>query len=213
MESLSRIKRTYQPSLDTYLHRDFHPPSIHNDSSFLYQPRAFKNAATDQSVQTSLLNVGMRVRKAVGSGYQNSKSKDLSSTSPAARNPPLTEVDANKPSAQNPMHRGLEPLCGIHKIGGYGVQLGQENARPTHLSTTDAVSHEAVPKAKRPREEDTQRSATPATSDSVSPARRRILQPTSRRRRSDDASMGKSLENDIVMQDDFGEAPFLLPRE
>jgi Ribonucleotide reductase inhibitor len=69
----------------------------------------------DASVQASLLNVGMRIRKAVPEGYKTHKSHLFTDSTPvvASAMPVLPEM--TKPAE-------LRPFCGIHKVGGLGIQ-------------------------------------------------------------------------------------------
>jgi hypothetical protein len=74
-------------------------------------------------VQSSLLNVGMRVRKAMGEGYKNAalgKTKQAYSAPSTATisMPPATTIGAISDSQT----RGLMPMCGMHKIGGLSAQ-------------------------------------------------------------------------------------------
>ncbi|KAL9087410.1 MAG: hypothetical protein Q9165_006707 [Trypethelium subeluteriae] len=123
----SRRKRQYQPSsqktLDAFLSRH-HPnqpslfpsasapePSTRSDEGFPVQPA---------QVQSSLLQVGLRVRKSVPEGYKTHKTLGGESAlqlAPTSSAPAAMETDS---STERP--RELEPFCGIHRIGGYGVQ-------------------------------------------------------------------------------------------
>lgn len=71
-------------------------------------------AARAESVQASLLSVGMRVRKAVPEGYKTVSEKGLTSTIP---NTVGTTAAARFSRAQE-----LAPFCGIHRVGGYMEQ-------------------------------------------------------------------------------------------
>ncbi|KAF2230064.1 hypothetical protein EV356DRAFT_509477 [Viridothelium virens] len=124
----SRRKRQYQPSsqqtLDAFLSRH-HPnppslfpsasapePSNRSDEGFPVQPA---------HVQSSLLQVGLRVRKSVPEGYKTHKTLGGESAlelAPTSSAPAAMETDN-----ETARPRELEPFCGIHRVGGYGVQL------------------------------------------------------------------------------------------
>lgn len=72
-------------------------------------------AARAESVQASLLSVGMRVRKAVPEGYKTTSEKGLTSTIPDTIQ---TGAAVRYSRAQE-----LAPFCGIHRVGGYMEQL------------------------------------------------------------------------------------------
>ncbi|KAJ9625865.1 hypothetical protein H2203_004629 [Taxawa tesnikishii (nom. ined.)] len=70
-----------------------------------------------ESVQTSLINVGMRVRKSVPEGYKTHKTLGL------------TDASEDIATAQMPSKtytygrsRELAPFCGLHEIGGLAAQ-------------------------------------------------------------------------------------------
>jgi hypothetical protein len=71
--------------------------------------------------QSSLLGVGMRVRKSVPEGYKTHKTMPTEpfpfpSTAPAVVEPTL------RPSYNTASSRELAPFCGLHKVGGYSAQ-------------------------------------------------------------------------------------------
>ncbi|KAL2757683.1 hypothetical protein ACRALDRAFT_2025426 [Sodiomyces alcalophilus JCM 7366] len=79
------------------------------------------------SVQSNLLNVGMRVRKSVPEGYKTGTYSSFKLWSdvdnahvPVSPSPPATQParSATTASAQ----RELVPFCGIHKVGGLAAQ-------------------------------------------------------------------------------------------
>lgn len=109
-------KRQYQPSISSYFQRSStpspHPPTARKHHEDVILP--------DQ-VQASLIQVGMRVRKAVPEGYQT---KDKSTYTPEAASRPSVAV-AEPPRTthyRHPRPAELAPFCGIHKIGGYDAQ-------------------------------------------------------------------------------------------
>lgn len=69
----------------------------------------------DASVQASLLSVGMRIRKAVPEGYKTRKSQLFTDSTPVAPTAIPMLPAPTKPAE-------LMPFCGIHKVGGLGIQ-------------------------------------------------------------------------------------------
>jgi hypothetical protein len=151
-----RKKRQFQPSITSYFHthHDFsdNDSSDPDDDNTSYQrggPRLRtipKHTATPQhhtlapqlpdQVQSSLLSVGMRVRKSVPEGYKTPKTLPPLQTSTAF---PSTTRRPNTSALANPAleamkipvdtlastlqhQRELLPFCGLNKIGGYAEQ-------------------------------------------------------------------------------------------
>jgi hypothetical protein len=80
-------------------------------------------------VQSSLLNVGMRVRKAMGEGYKNAalgktKQSYNAPTTATMSIPPPNTIGAISDSQT----RGLMPMCGMHKVGGLAAQPVYNNS-------------------------------------------------------------------------------------
>jgi hypothetical protein len=71
----------------------------------------------EPSVQSDLLSVGMRIRKAVPEGYKTHKTALFGETTPVLSNSPPSNIPS-RPS--RPME--LLPFCGLHKVGGHSVQ-------------------------------------------------------------------------------------------
>lgn len=78
--------------------------------------------AVPNEIQSSLLNVGMRVRKAVPEGYKQWKVKPLVSETSVLPPNSIANVQRQPQVQMQSAPRGLEPMCGMHKIGGLGVQ-------------------------------------------------------------------------------------------
>ncbi|KAF2492403.1 hypothetical protein BU16DRAFT_529735 [Lophium mytilinum] len=108
--SSHRSKRAYQPSITAFFAR----PDL-SDSSIPHITTT-PTPALPSSVQASLLNVGMRVRKSVPEGYKNKQRElnngDAYSVKPVQHTP--TEAHSHP--------RELLPFCGLHKIGGFAEQ-------------------------------------------------------------------------------------------
>ena len=105
-------KRHFQPSIDTYLHCS---PSNQQDHVTAAVPSPFP--PLPKTIQSSLLNVGMRVRKSVPEGYKTTvtPNKSFAATSICHDGPTF---------AENPIrtHKALLPYCGILKVGDLATQ-------------------------------------------------------------------------------------------
>jgi len=118
-------------------------------------------------IQSSLLNVGMRVRKAVPEGYKN--------TLIGFKPKPL--VSSQQQTRQQISHAqiGLVPFCGMHKIGGLAVQPQPEH--DNHASPYSVLSFD--PRLDEDNENDFPLSSqesvmTTASTDSMPPQRRQM---------------------------------------
>ena len=107
-----RTKRPFQPGIDSYfarVDRDEYltsaaPPSEVDERSNL-----------PATVQSNLLSVGMRVRKAVPEGYRTGKNTvDFSDDCPSP--------SGSMVSISSSRGNELQPFCGLHRTGGFGVQ-------------------------------------------------------------------------------------------
>ena len=232
-----RTKRLYQPSLENFVIYKEENDSASRLSNGGLQPHN-RTTYTSADIQSSLLNVGMRVRKAVPSGYQTTK---IAKSAEKAHTP-LVQANTNVQTDYRP--RELAPLCGIHKVGGYGNQVnsafgyhGDENEfRSSSLIETmpvpDFPRHgEVKPTGKRRYEDsDNQLLAENVSHGLITPKSNGPLQftcaqlplwsqarpkakPFSRRRGSDKKFTIPRKDIDSVMTDvaDFEDAPFLLP--
>ncbi|KAK4239163.1 ribonucleotide reductase inhibitor-domain-containing protein [Achaetomium macrosporum] len=101
-------------------------------------------------VQTDLLTVGMRVRKAIPEGYKTGSTYSAFSlwaeTNNSANNSRPTP--ASTTPAYSSTMRELEPFCGINKVGGLAFQPaystpGGEDAMPGLTSSQDTVASDA----------------------------------------------------------------------
>ncbi|GAB7333070.1 hypothetical protein MBLNU13_g04751t1 [Cladosporium sp. NU13] len=110
-------KRQFQPLINSYFRRDGSRTaelgSSSNNISSMSPP-------LPAETQSSLLTVGMRVRKSVPEGYKTHKTMPteefpLPSTAPATAAPV-------RPTYTTTNSRELAPFCGLHKIGGLSSQ-------------------------------------------------------------------------------------------
>lgn len=223
-----RVKRAYQPSLNNYFH-------IRSDPFTHPIPRpltAHEQFAPPHSVQSSLLSVGMRVRKAVPGGYQSAQQHPKLVEKPMTQ---LVETRANTNLPSQPAE--LAPFCGINKVGGYGVQqwpeaneqeneqrlalLRERSVVPISVDSVQAQRQEGGRSNKRRLEDDEETSRSTAGvfswDPTFSPLRahpvRPKIQPMTRRKDSQTLAVGVFSGEDAVMADvdDFEEAAFLLP--
>ncbi|EAA36523.1 hypothetical protein GE21DRAFT_2110 [Neurospora crassa] len=118
------------------------------------------------TIRSSLLNVGMRVRKSVPEGYKtgkiasgfpswmddsnNTNNRNHISGSGASalagnngHNRPVSAAPSAPPAAAS-ANRELTPFCGIHKIGGYAVQDSNNNNNSAALSSQDSNASSTI---------------------------------------------------------------------
>lgn len=114
MSESKRLKRLFRPNIDTS-----------NDKTTNMLSLPFSRPALSPVTQSSLLNVGMRVRKAVTEGYKNQpKSLFRSSAKPGSAN----HISHRCPQLGTGGRRSSElvPYCGILNVGGFEKQRIQD---------------------------------------------------------------------------------------
>lgn len=120
-------KRTFQPSIDNYL------SCLESDHPDASTQSSISSPSLPTFLQLSLLNVGMRVRKAVPEGYKTKFSYDIASTETCCRQSP-----------RNTAHRygfqELVPYSGILNIGAHQAQNVPDGAHISSLHFDDAGS-------------------------------------------------------------------------
>ncbi|KAF2726344.1 hypothetical protein K431DRAFT_280373 [Polychaeton citri CBS 116435] len=111
-------KRQYQPSIASYFQRNADTGSSGNAQ----RPSASSlSPPLPAETQSSLLNVGMRIRKSVPEGYKTHKTLGTAGfPSPSTAPPKQTRVE--RPILSTQGSRELQPFCGLHKIGGWADQ-------------------------------------------------------------------------------------------
>ena len=129
-----QAKRPFQPSITSFFGRR----DSRDDSQRTKLARSTNQPSSvpvlPDTVQSSLLNVGMRIRKSVPEGYKN-RAEARFQPDPARdqrleQSSSLCGINA---STRVPMKFSeLAPFCGIHKIGGHAVQPAS-HALPYHL--------------------------------------------------------------------------------
>ncbi|KAF2199385.1 hypothetical protein GQ43DRAFT_442529 [Delitschia confertaspora ATCC 74209] len=147
-----RDKRPYQPSITAYFDNDgnfANEPGVSDSGSSSGKVRKSSSAAKPNpagfptlpaTVQSSLLNVGMRVRKSVPEGYKTHvKPTNLPSIQTTLS--PVTIAKNVKPP-RDPVPdayqhaRELLPFCGLHKVGGLeagGLGFAEQPVTNAHL--------------------------------------------------------------------------------
>lgn len=123
------FKRPFQPSISSYFG---HPT---NDSGPTPAAQmSTPNYALTTAIQSSLLNVGMRVRKSVPEGYQTHTK--LSCRLSSAYNHLTPERNIVTPSRGS---TGMVPYCGILKIEDQNTQLApsEEDLPPLQFDSDD----------------------------------------------------------------------------
>ncbi|KAL8783434.1 MAG: hypothetical protein Q9213_004634 [Squamulea squamosa] len=104
-------KRRFQTDITSYF-------NIHDPSSTLAHPEKptlLSSLPIPPTIQSSLLNVGMRIRKAVPEGYKTQCRL-------VDDNIPLPSSSSSRIHASTSGYAELVPYCGISKIGGYKTQ-------------------------------------------------------------------------------------------
>jgi hypothetical protein len=232
-------KRQYQPSINSYFQRNGSKTAELGSSSNQISPMTPSLPAETQS---SLLTVGMRVRKSVPEGYKTHKTMPteefpFSSTAPA-------NAAAARPAYTTTNSRELAPFCGLHKTGGLSSQGSFEGppssappafpsgrdsnssmpalsmSQSTLLSTQSSILSNAVsePSNKRSYEEDIE-DGLDAYFDEVE-AEEQMVPVEGRRITRLKNSPRKQTIGDVRLcgstdgvTGDFEEAPFLAPME
>ena len=118
------FKRQFQPSINSYFH------SLSGDSNkSTFPATSTLHPTLPPTVHSSLLSVGMRIRKSVPEGYQTSIK-----ASSALTNSSYAHSGWDSTSAQTDGdYRGLVPYCGILKVGGHSAQAVPEGEREDTL--------------------------------------------------------------------------------
>lgn len=133
-----RSKRQYQPPITSFFANGASPAREASPSTAPILPA---------NVQSNLLNVGMRVRKAVPGGYKNKVADE-----PVLQQPKPAPTRDEAPIQTTHRASELQPFCGLHKIGGLASQQADDTF-PTFLSsqesTTSAISTDSMPASQR----------------------------------------------------------------
>ncbi len=113
MAAKRSFKRPFQPSISSYFGHvrdtDSHPAT--NQTSIL-------SPILPTTIQSSLLNVGMRVRKSVPDGYKTKQKMSCDLSKPFGAS--TSKFDPTRSASTN--FNGLLPYCGILKVGGQEFQ-------------------------------------------------------------------------------------------
>ncbi|KXL50743.1 MAG: hypothetical protein FE78DRAFT_103185 [Acidomyces sp. 'richmondensis'] len=116
-------KRQYQPSITSYLSRC---DSAHE------RTRSTLSPSLPTEMQSQLLSVGMRVRKAVPEGYKTHKTLGSDDFTFPNTAPPISSASTRQ-THTNTNTRELMPFCGLHKIGSWAQQ---QNVPPSSAPAT-----------------------------------------------------------------------------
>lgn len=128
------FKRPFQPSIGSYFGR------LSNDADCPVTPTSSPPSilvpTLPSTIQSSLLNVGMRIRKSVPEGYKTKrKMADSAAIAPGGSSTAEDMNTSDRPSPQG--YTGLVPYCGILKVGGYAAQPipvpTEEDLPPLHF--------------------------------------------------------------------------------
>lgn len=128
------FKRPFQPSISSYFGR------IAADCDHSAVPTSpLPSPPLPSSIQSSLLNVGMRVRKAVPEGYKTRRKMSNGAVMTYTGPSPAIEEGSSHFSSPAQDFTGLVPYCGILKIGGHLSQPvpTEDNLPPLYFGTDD----------------------------------------------------------------------------
>ena len=113
MSAKRSFKRPFQPSISSYFSHvrdtDCHPATTQTSTLSPILPA---------TIQSSLLNVGMRVRKSVPDGYKTKQKMFCDLSKPFGASTSKSDQTRSASTSFN----GLLPYCGILKVGGYESQ-------------------------------------------------------------------------------------------
>ena len=113
MATKRSFKRPFRPSINSYL-------GLVRDTDCHQGPTQtiIPNPLLPSTIQSSLLNVGMRVRKSVSDGYKIRQKLICDISIPLTGSSSRTAL----PGSASKSFNGLVQYCGILKVGGYDVQ-------------------------------------------------------------------------------------------
>ncbi len=113
MSAKRSFKRPFQPSISSYFGHvrdtDCHPATTQTSTLSPILP---------PTIQSSLLNVGMRVRKSVPDGYKTKQKMFCDLSKPFGASTSKSDQTRSASTSFN----GLLPYCGILKVGGHESQ-------------------------------------------------------------------------------------------
>ncbi|KAF1819877.1 uncharacterized protein K489DRAFT_373103 [Dissoconium aciculare CBS 342.82] len=96
--------------------------------------------ALPAATQAGLISVGMRVRKSVPEGYKTHKTIGQAASSSM---PPSAIKIRSEPTVTGSQE--LMPFCGLHKIGGLGMQQMPASSAPAAVMDTYELDFEHMP--------------------------------------------------------------------
>lgn len=149
--SAHRQKRAFNPPSQPSITLFFTPSSNHPSSA--PTPTHPSTPPLPSAVQSSLLNVGMRVRKSVPEGYKTHYSGKQSSYFPHSHDnyhhaphdpPPTSAAAADEPTLPPPRPAELLPFCGLLEIGNFAAQHHHPTNNLPFSASAFAASHTAA---------------------------------------------------------------------
>ncbi|KAF2155299.1 hypothetical protein K461DRAFT_292170 [Myriangium duriaei CBS 260.36] len=176
-------KRPVQSSKIT----SFFPPSLTSSTSTPATP-SYSSPVLPTQVQSSLLNVGMRVRKSVPEGYKTHKtlpsSQPTYSTYSTSNGMNAADYPAPPSSAPPALHRTssgreneLQPFCGLHSTGSWasqpsvpelsGSQSTLSSTSSTYASSTASAGSVETSRKRRQQQQDAYDEEVEAEMDAV----------------------------------------------
>lgn len=137
-------KKQYQPSIASYFDRQVPTTSPTTNGS----RSAPLTLPLPPEVQSSLINVGMRVRKSVPEGYKTHKTMGKDAF-PFPSSAPVLQVVSSAPrrsgraAANERATRELTPFCGLHKVGGFSSHAS--SSAPAMIESGDEEGDDDLP--------------------------------------------------------------------
>jgi hypothetical protein len=114
-------KKPFQLPITSFFGRDTSDTVIDQADSIAPRQQQ-QQPSLAPTVQASLLSVGMRIRKAVPEGYKTHKTLLVNDEENIPPTAPYGSDLSSSRDQDSGRQRGLQPFCGIHQVGGLGVQ-------------------------------------------------------------------------------------------
>ncbi|KAK3298561.1 ribonucleotide reductase inhibitor-domain-containing protein [Chaetomium fimeti] len=133
-----------QRSITSFFNRATNTAPSADAASKTSSQSTFDGPPIPTQVQTDLLNVGMRVRKAIPEGYKTGSAysgftlwaEDNNNSNPTTTGDSYP-TSTNPSAAPTSSLRELEPFCGINRVGGLAFQPSHSNNTNTNYQPTN----------------------------------------------------------------------------
>jgi Ribonucleotide reductase inhibitor len=129
MVSSTKRRRFQAPITSFFTSRPPSPEALLNAKQEQEQQEPLLSPPLPDEIQSSLLTVGMRIRKSVPEGYKTQKTLHSARIYDQSKYPlgsGIRDYESTTDTTASSISRGdyaeLAPLCGLHKIGGMALQ-------------------------------------------------------------------------------------------